>query len=164
MLPKADIFRIVLSPLEARDWRIEAVWRELAPKAFTADQLCLLGAPSVMAPLASSLDTGGRAAPELVRLIGSLAPIPAAPASAPMLASVGPIARVVFERQAWWSSMAAAGVRDHLDRGDVVLAANARDHDQFVHAANVLLRHGSGNLSTHIFYAPALGSARPGKT
>jgi hypothetical protein len=143
-----NIYRIALSPFDAGKRGAHTVLGDLTQKGFPASQLCLVGAPSILEPFATSLDPNSAAYPELSRLATNLEGIHA---SAPMVASTGPISDVLFKQQSWLLSPAGAGVSQHLGKGDVVLAVNALDHDQFVHAARLLLRYGNGNLWTHIF-------------
>ena len=154
-----EMYRIALSPFQAHSPGVQSVVRYLAPQGFVADQLCLIGTPTVIGPLATGLD------PELRKLIGELAIVSAVDAQLPIVASAGLITDVLLRQRSWLFSPAAASLRPHLEGGEVILAINAMDHDQFVTAARLLLRHGSGNVLTEIFNWPTLprGGSAGGK-
>jgi len=147
MAPLPDMYRIALSPFEPQSQGVHSVVGDLAPQGFLAHQLCLIGTPGVIGPLATSY-------PELRHLAANLEAVQVPRARVPIVASAGPITEVLFKHQSWLSSPTAAPLHRHLERGDVALAINALDHDQFVKAGRLLLRHGNGNLLTEIFHWP----------
>jgi hypothetical protein len=149
-----EMYRIALSPFQPRGGGVHSVVADLAPRGFLAHQLCLVGSPPVIAPLASSLDPSSAIYPQLSHLMGNLEAVEAARTSVPIVASAGPIANVLLRNQSWLSTAAAAPMNRHLENGDVVLAINGLNHEQFVEAARLLLRHGSGNVLTEIFHWP----------
>jgi hypothetical protein len=155
-----QMYRIALSPFQPHGGGLHSVVADLAPQGFLAQQLCLVGSPAVIAPLASALDPDGAIYPELAHLMGNLAPIQAARTRVPVVASVGPIADVLLKRQSWLATAAAEPVHQHIEDGDVVLAINGLNHEQFVRAARLLLRHGSGNVFTQIFNWPTQAPER----
>ncbi len=150
-----ETYRITLSPFQPSSRGVHSVVGHLTPKGFLAKQLCFVGTPSANAPLASSIDPSNAIYPELSHLVTSLEGVYAPRTSIPIVASVGLITDVLFKKQSWLSSPAAAPLNEHLENGDVILAVNALDHDQFVHATRLLLRHGNGNVLTHIFHWPS---------
>jgi hypothetical protein len=133
---------------------LHSVVDNLTPKGFVPRQFCVVGSAPAIAPIASSIDPSSAAYAQLSHLVGNLEAVPAAGASVPVVASTGPICDALLKQQSWLSSPVAAPLNQHLDRGDVVLAVNAFDHDQFVHAARLLLRQADGNVLTHIFRWP----------
>jgi hypothetical protein len=151
------MYRIALSPFQPHSGGVHSVVADLAPQGFLADQLCLVGSPTVLAPLAWALDKNSAIYPELSHLMGNLEAVESARTRVPVVASVGPIANVLLKRQSWLSSAAAEPVHRHIENGDIVLAINGLDHEQFVKAARLLLRHGSGNVLTEIFNSPTHG-------
>jgi hypothetical protein len=161
-----EMFRIALSPFQAASLGVHSVVGDLAPQGFLAQQLCLVGSPAVIAPLATSLDPGSAIYPELRHLFGNLETLEVPYAKVPIVASAGPITDVLLKRKSWLSAPAASPLKRHLESGDVVLAINALDHDQFVTATRLLLRRGSGNVLTEVFNwptAPPTGRPASGK-
>jgi hypothetical protein len=149
-----NTYRIALSPFGGSNQSIPSLIRSLTSNGLLPEQFCLVGIPSAIAPLASSIDPSSAIYPTLLRLVTNLTPVHAPKVSVPLLASVGPINDVLLKKQSWLSSPAAATLMPHLEKGDPVLAVNAFDHDQFVNAANLLLRRGTGNVLTNIFAWP----------
>jgi hypothetical protein len=147
-------YRIALSPFRPVAGEVDLVVGDLAPKGFLADQLCLVGQPSAIAPLSSAIDPKSSTYPSLSSLVANLEKLHLPSTPMPVVASAGPILDVFLKQQSWLSSPAAAPLRRQLESGNLVLAVNGLDHAQFEHAARLLLRHGSGNLSTHIFHWP----------
>jgi hypothetical protein len=68
MQPMPDICRIALSPFDARNRGVHTVLGDLAPKGFPTNQLCLVGTPSVIAPLAASIEQSSSIYPQLSHL------------------------------------------------------------------------------------------------
>jgi hypothetical protein len=143
-------FRIALSPFQPVAGEVGRVVGDLGPKGFLTHQLCLVGQPSAITPLSSAIDPKSLAYPSLSHLTANLEELHIPSTLIPVVASAGPILDVFLKQQSWLS----APLRAHLENGNVVLAVNGLDHAQFEHAARLLLRHGSGNLSTHIFHWP----------
>jgi len=155
MVALPEMYRVALSPFRPNSRGVHSVIGDLTPKGFLAKQFCLAGAPSAIAPLASALDPNSATYPEFSHLVTNLEGVHAPGANVPLVASAGPISDALFKKHSWLSSAAAASLSKHFENGDVVLAVNGFDHDQFVHAARLLLRHGDGNVLTHIFRWPA---------
>jgi hypothetical protein len=154
-MPASNTYRIALSPFAGHHQGVEEVFGHLSPQEFRLDQLCLLGTPSAIAPLAA-INPASASFPGLSHLVGKLESVVPSATKVPILASAGPILDVLFKKQSWLATPAAAPLNEHLEKGDVALAVNALTHDQFVHAARLLLRHGNGHLFTHIFHWPAI--------
>jgi hypothetical protein len=155
-----DTYRIALSPFGGSNQSIPSLVGALTPTGFLPEQFCLVGTPSAIAPLASSINPRSTTYPTLSHLVTNLELVHAPMVSVPLVASAGPITDVLLKKQSWLSSPAAATLMPHLEKGDLVLAVSAFDHDQFVHAANLMLKHGAGNLLTHIFAWPS-NTTRP---
>jgi hypothetical protein len=144
-------YRIALSPFLPIGARVRSVVGDLGSMGFLPDQLCLVAMPSAIAPLSPSVGSGGGV---FAGLFANVEDLQVAAVSSRIVASVGPIADVLLKQQSWLSSPAAAPLRVHIESGGIVVAVNGLDHGQFVDAARLLLKHGSGNLSTHIFRWP----------
>jgi hypothetical protein len=151
-----EMFRIALSPFQPRSLGLHSVVGDLAPHGFLPHQLCLLGTPTVLAPLATSLDPASAVYPELRHLLGNLETLAVPYAKVPIVASAGPITDVLLKHKSWLSAPAASPLKRHLESGDVALAINALDHDQFVTATRLLLSRGSGNVLTEVFNWPTV--------
>jgi hypothetical protein len=149
-----EMYRIALSPFQPRSLGVHSVVGDLAPQGFLAHQLCLVGTPAVMAPLAASLDPGSAIYPELRHLFGNLETLQSPYTNVPIVASAGPITDVLLKHKSWLSAPAASPLKRHLESGDVLLAINALNHDQFVTATRLLLRRGNGNVVTEVFNWP----------
>lgn len=148
-----DTYRIALSPCGASD--IASLIGNLAPTGLVAGQLCLVGTPSAIEPLVRAVERASASDATLARLLANVEAIHAPNVAVPLVASAGPITDVLLKQQSWLSSPAATPLIAHLETGKLVLAVNAQDHDQFVHAVRLLLRHGGGDVLTHIFAWPA---------
>jgi hypothetical protein len=146
----ASTHRIALAPFQSIHGGVQSVVEALTPKGFLPEQLCLVFAPSSNVPLSSSLGSTGALYPHLV---SNLQPLHIPSTGIPVFATAGPICDILLKEPSWLSS-AAAQLGRHLQDGDVVLGVNGYDHEQFEHAARLMLRHASGNLSTHIFRWP----------
>jgi hypothetical protein len=151
-----EMYRIALSPFQPHNLAVHSVVGDLAPQGFRAHQLCLVGTPAVIAPLATSLDPGSAIYPELRHLFGNLVTLEVPYANVPIVASAGPITDVLLKHKSWLSAPAASPFKRHLESGDVVLAINALDHDQFVTATRLLLRRGNGDVLTEVFNWPVV--------
>jgi hypothetical protein len=150
----SELYRIALSPFQPHNRGILSVVGDLARHGFLAHQRCLVGTPAVITPLATSLGSGGAVYPEFRQLFENLEPLQAPHAHVPVVASAGPITDVLLKHKSWLSSPAAAPLNRYLQSGGVVLAINGLDHQQFVTAARLLLRHGNGKVLTEIFNWP----------
>ena len=146
-----DTYRIVLSPFQRSIERIPSIAAALTPNGFQAMQLCLVGTQSAFGSLACSIDARNTVYPELPHLLTNVEDVRGLKANIPLVASQGLIADVLLKKQSWLSSPSAAPLIPHLENGDLVLAVNALDHDQFVYAARLLLEHGDGNVLIHTF-------------
>jgi hypothetical protein len=142
--------RIAVAPFLPIHDGVRTVVGDLAPKGFRAEQFCLVGTPSAIAPLASPVGSTSLVYPQL---IANLEPLHVA-ASSPLVVSPGPIADILLRQQSWLASPAAAPLRRHLDDGKVVLGVNGLDHGQFLLATRLMLQHADGDLLTHIFQWP----------
>jgi hypothetical protein len=147
-------YRIALSPFEAIEGDLHPVVSDLGAKGYLVDQLCLVGTPSAITPLSSFIDPSGAIDPGLSHLLANTEPLHLPSAGIPVVASAGPISNILLKQQSLLSWPAAAPLRRHLEKGNVVLAVNGLDDNQFTYAARLLLRHSRGNLSTHIFRWP----------
>ena len=157
-----EMFRIALSPLQPHSLGVHSVVGDLAPHGFRAHQLCLVGTPAVLTPLEASLDPASAIYLELRHLFGNLETLKVPYMNVPIVASAGPITDVLLKHKSWLSAPAASPLKRHLQSGDVVLAINALNHDQFVTATRLLLRRGNGNVSTEVFNWPmVLSTSRP---
>jgi hypothetical protein len=144
-------YRIALAPFQPTLGGVQTVVCGLAPKGFRPDQACLVGTPSSIAPLSS---VGQPANSIYPHLLANLEPLHTPATGIPVVATSGPISHILLKQQSWLSTTATAPLRTHLDNGNVVLAVNSDNHDQFVYAARLMLRHANGNLSSHIFDWP----------
>jgi hypothetical protein len=151
---KPTTYRIALSPFQAIDGDLHSVVGDLGAKGYVVDQLCLVGTPSAITPLSSFIEPSSAIDPGLSDLLANLEPLYLPSAGMPVVASAGPISDILLKQQSWLSSPAAAPLRRHLENGNVVLAVNGLNDNQFTYAARLFLRHCSGNLSTHVFRWP----------
>ncbi len=154
MVDASELYRVSLSPFRPNVRGIETVLGGLVPRGFLQQQFCVVGSPAALAPVTSALDPRSVAYPHLSALLGNLEGIHAPEVSVPIVASAGPISDALLKKQLWLSSTLAAPMRRHLCNGDLVLAVNARDHDQFVHATRPLLGQSDGTVITHMFGSP----------
>jgi hypothetical protein len=150
-----DTYRIALSPFAGSNLSIPSLVGALTPTGLLPEQFCLVGTPSAIAPFSSSIDPRSTAYPTLSHLVANLELVHAPIVSVPLVASAGPITEFLLKKQSWLSSPAAATLMPHLEKGDLVLAVSAFDHDQYVHAANLMLKHGAGSVLTDIFARPS---------
>ena len=103
----------------------------------------------------ASINTSSAIYLTLSHIVTDLEPVLAPKVSIPLVASAGPITNVLLKKKSWLSSPAAATLIPHFEKGDLVLAVNAYNHDQFVHTVHLLLRHSDGNALSHIFHWPS---------
>ncbi len=149
-----NAFRIAMSPFEAANGGVHKVLGDLTLNGFLPNQFCLVGTPSSIAHLGSSIGPSDAIYPALSHLVTNLEGVYAPRADVPIVASNGAISDALLRKQLWLGSPVSAHLDAHFARGDVVFAVNAIDHDQFVHAGRQLLRHGSGHLFAHVFQWP----------
>ena len=161
MTASPDIYRVSLSPFRATSSGISSVVSDLVPKGFLPHQYCLIGKPLAIAHMASSINPSSASYPQLTHLVSNLEGVHAHGATFPLVASAGPVSGVLLKEQSWLSSPSAESLYPHLSKGDVVLAVNGLDHDQFVHASRLLLRHADGNVLTFVFHWPPRPIGQP---
>lgn len=149
-----ETFRVSLSPFRPMGSGIYAVVGALAHKGYVAQQFCLIGAAPAVAAVAAGAKPSSSIYPHLSHLASNVESVQAPGVRVSIVASTGPLSDVLLNKQSWLSSSVAAPLHPHLENGDVVLAVNGFDHAQFVEAAHLLLRHGDGNVLTHIFRWP----------
>jgi hypothetical protein len=150
----SDIYRIALSLFEGSKHGIASLVGDLVPLGLTPQQFCLVGIPSALAPLARSVDPNSPIYPTLAHLVSDLQPVDNFKTRVPLVASAGPITEVLLKGTSWLSTPSAATLMPNSATGDLALAVNACDHDQFVHASRLLLRYGGSRVLTHIFAWP----------
>ena len=143
-----------MSPFEVASGSVHKVLGDLTLSGFVPNQFCLVGTPSSIARLGSSIGPSDANYPALSHLVTNLDGVHAPRANLPIVATNGAISDALLKKQLWLGSHVSAPLDAHFARGDVVFAVNAVDHDQFVHAGRQLLRHGSGHLFAHVFQWP----------
>jgi hypothetical protein len=155
MIAAPQVYRASLSPFRSTSSGIYSVVGDLAPKGFLPHQFCLLGTPQAIANVASSINPSSPIHSQVSYLVSNLQGVHAPDATVPLVASAGSISDVLLKDKSWLSSSAVKPLHWHLKNGDVVLAVNGLDHDQYVDASRLLLRHGDGNVLTFIFRWPS---------
>jgi hypothetical protein len=151
----SDTYRIALSLFRGSNQSMASLVGDLVPIGLVPEQFCLVGMPSTIAPLARSIDQNSPIYPTLAHLLTRLETVDNPKMGLALVASAGPITEVLLKQKSWLSTPTAATLMPNLARGELALAVNAYDHDQFVHASRLLLRFGGSNVLTHIFALPS---------